>query len=105
MIFMNKYILLFLMVNVVSQISLSQGIKINKSRIKFQAEVQVGPLDGQRGTYIQLQSVNGVSYKGYFLGIGTGLDYYFMRSIPLFLELKKNLFNKGNTPFIYADGG
>jgi hypothetical protein len=102
MIFMNKYILLFLIVNVISEISLSQS---NKSVIKFQAEVQIGPLDGQRGTYVQLQSVNGISYKGYFLGIGTGLDYYFMRSIPLFLELKKNLFNKANTPFIYADGG
>lgn len=93
------------MVNIISEISLSQGNKSNKPGIKFQAEVQVGPVDGQRGTYMQLHSVNGISYKGYFLGIGTGLDYYFIRSIPLFLEVKKNLFNKSNTPFIYADGG
>src|SRR5881227_3562178 len=99
---MLKYILLFLMVNVISQISISQGNKSNNSGIKFQGEVQVGPLDGQRGTYMQLQSVNGISYKGYFIGLGTGLDYYFMRSIPLFLQLKKKLLNKNNTPFIYA---
>jgi hypothetical protein len=93
------------MVSILSEISLSQSNNRNKSLIKFQGEVQIGPIDGERGTYMQLQSVNGISYKGYFLGIGTGLDYYFMRSIPLFLELKKNLFNKPKTPFIYADGG
>jgi hypothetical protein len=102
---MNKYILVFLIASIISEISLSQVNKINKSTIKFQGEAQLGSIDGERGTYIQLQSINGISYKGYFLGIGTGLDYYFMRSIPLFLELKKNLFNKAKTPFIYADGG
>lgn len=45
----------------------------------------VGLLEGQRGTSFSLSTIHGVYAKKMFAGIGTGLDYYGIRTIPLFL--------------------
>ncbi len=71
----------------------------------FQSILNIGLLEGQMGGDFQIQTVNGFQYKGWFAGIGTGVDYYRFRSIPLFLDIRKNITNKNLTPFIYADGG
>jgi hypothetical protein len=71
----------------------------------FQSLLQGGLLDGAAGPSWQLQTINGIYYKTWFAGIGVGLDYYTMRTIPLFLDLRKDIFRKGRTPFLYADGG
>ena len=54
---------------------------------------------------MQLQTVQGIRYGKWFAGIGAGLDYYHMRTIPLFLDIRREFFNKKNAPFLYADGG
>jgi len=74
-------------------------------RVGFTSINQVGILEGDNGSAFQLQTINGVKYRSWSAGIGVGLDYYYLRSIPLFLDLRRNLWNKTNTPFIYADGG
>jgi len=61
--------------------------------------------EGENGSAFLIQTINGVRYKTWSAGIGAGLDYYFVRSIPLFLDLRKDILNKKNTPFVYADGG
>ena len=33
------------------------------------------------------------------------MDYYYERSIPVFLDLRKKIFDKLSAPFLYADGG
>lgn len=73
--------------------------------VRFHSTNQVGLIQGQIGSALLLQSINGIQYQTCLVGIGLGLDYYKKRSVPLFLELRKNLFSKNNTPFIYADGG
>ncbi|MBC7826698.1 MAG: hypothetical protein H7122_03045 [Chitinophagaceae bacterium] len=71
----------------------------------FQSLLQVGLLEGASGPSWSLQTVNGIYYKSWFAGIGGGLDYYTMRTIPLFLDVRKELFRKTRTPFLYADAG
>ena len=62
-------------------------------------------MEGETGSAFQIQTVNGLKYKTWFAGIGTGLDYYRFRTIPLFLDFRKYLFDKPGSPFIYADAG
>jgi hypothetical protein len=37
--------------------------------------------------------------------VGTGIDYYQFRSIPLVLDIRKKILAKENTPFAYAAAG
>jgi hypothetical protein len=66
---------------------------------------QEGIVTGESGTVLQLQLINGIRYKTFFAGAGAGLDYYYERSIPVFLDLRKKIFDKLSAPFLYADGG
>ena len=71
----------------------------------FQSILQGGFLEGASGPSWNAQTINGMYYQGWFAGIGVGLDYYMMRTVPAFLALRKDLFHKRATPFLYADGG
>lgn len=75
------------------------------SSVRFSSLVQAGALYGGNGTKLGLQLINGVRYKTYFLGIGAGLDFYYERSVPVFLSAHKLVRNRNNTPFFYADAG
>ncbi|MBO9203601.1 MULTISPECIES: PH domain-containing protein [Niastella] len=65
----------------------------------------VGIITGAKNNFYQLQTINGIRYKTWFAGIGVGVDPYFRTSYPLFLDLRKNIFKKSSTPFLYADVG
>lgn len=74
-------------------------------QISFSSINGVGLLTGQSGQAAILQSINGVKTSKWFAGVGTGIDYYGTRSIPLFLDVRHTLGNKTKSPFFYADGG
>ncbi len=65
----------------------------------------VGILYGSNKSKIQAQTIHGLQYRGWFAGVGGGIDDYFQQSIPIFLDVRKSILNKPNTPFVYADGG
>lgn len=65
----------------------------------------VGGAAGKINSGFTLQTINGVRYKTWFLGVGAGLDTYQDLTYPLFASLRKSLFNKRNTPYVYAGGG
>jgi hypothetical protein len=76
-----------------------------QKKFDFHSHNTVGLLEGENGSAFQLQSVNGFQYKTWFAGIGTGLDYYYFRSVPLFLSLQKDVWQKNRTLFFNVDGG
>ena len=76
-----------------------------KNSYRFQSNMQFGLLEGEQGSAFQLQTINGVQHKTWFAGLGVGLDYYHTRSIPLFLNVRKEIFKGEKTPFVYASGG
>ena len=84
-----------------------QFVSVAQKTIKpvFTSISQVGIGWGATGDALQLQTINGVSFKTYSAGIGIGLDYYWERTVPLFIDLRKNIFSKKQTPFVYADLG
>ena len=74
-------------------------------KIKFSSINQVGLLSGSSGEAFMLQTINGLKKDKWFAGAGTGLDFYRERTIPLFLAIRRDLINRINTPFVYADAG
>ena len=72
---------------------------------RFQSINSVGLLEGQAGSAFQLQTVNGARYFSWFAGIGVGLDNYRLRTIPIFLDVRKEFGNSSNKFFVYADAG
>jgi hypothetical protein len=71
----------------------------------FSSINQAGILNGAKGAYYQLQSINGIKYKTWFAGVGVGIENYFRTGIPVFLDVRKFLLEKSAAPFLYADVG
>lgn len=80
-------------------------MKAQRKGLKLQSVVQAGLLEGEAGSALQLQAIERVRYRTWSAGIGAGLDYYGIRTIPLFLDIRKAFGSKEKTAFVYADGG
>lgn len=76
-----------------------------KGRIKFNSISQVGLMAGGSTNGLHVQSVNGIRIETFSVGAGSGIDYYHFKTIPLFIDLRKNLWNRKQTPFMYLDIG
>ena len=77
----------------------------NNRKLTFTSINQFGIAWGGTDDALQLQTINGVAYKTYSAGLGIGLDYYWERTVPLFIDLRKNILPREKTPFFYVDGG
>ena len=93
----NYLFLLFMFCNLVLQ--------AQNHKIKFSSINTAGWLKGETRSVAQFQTVNGVRYSTFFAGIGVAADPYYFKTVPLFVDLRKNLFNKNRTPFVYLDAG
>ena len=76
-----------------------------QSTLKFFNNTMVGLLAGSSSSSWQLEAVNGLSYKTYSAGLGIGVDHYYYKTIPLFVDVRKNIFDRKETPFLYLDLG
>lgn len=76
-----------------------------QSKFRFGNSTQIGLLSGSSKSAIQLQTINGISYKTFFVGAGIGIDNYYFKTTPLFADVRKNIFEKNQTPFVYLDAG
>jgi hypothetical protein len=76
-----------------------------QSKFRFGNSTQIGLLSGNSKSAVQLQTINGISYKTFFAGAGIGIDNYYFKTIPLFAGVRKNIFEKNQTPFVYVDAG
>ena len=80
-------------------------VQAQEKGLKFQSLVQGGLLEGEQGSALQLQTINGINFKTWSAGVGVGLDYYHTRSIPLFLDVRKAFSTQKKTAFLFASGG
>jgi len=83
----------------------ASGITQTKTKIKFTSINEMGILAGESYAEIQLQTINGVSYKNFLAGIGLGMDDYYQRTFPLFVDLRKRFSKKQSAPFVYGNVG
>lgn len=72
---------------------------------QFHSIVNIGLLEGQTGSSFQLQTISGTQYKSWFGGIGLGLDFYRYRTIPLFIDIRREFGKSSNKLIVYADMG
>lgn len=75
-----------------------------KQRIHFNSINSGGIIIGKTASYGLFQTVNGITYKKWFGGLGAGYDYHYYTSIPAFVDVRRFLDRKGNI-FIYSDLG
>lgn len=79
--------------------------QITNAKLLYSSINQVGLLTGNRGEAFSVQTINGIKKARSFAGLGVGLDFYGMRSFPLFFDFRRDLSLKKNTPFVYGDAG
>jgi hypothetical protein len=96
-------IALIILIFISANISAQQATAIKL--LQFHSINNIGLLEGQTGSAFQLQTINGVQYKSWFTGVGLGLDYYRYRTIPLFIDVRKEFGKTKSKFFMYADGG
>lgn len=102
----TKILQVLLCVSIPFVMNAQQAAKKSNCGCSFSSVNQVGLTEGSAGASFQVQSINGFRYKTWFAGVGLGLDHYRYRTIPLFFDVRKDLFkNKLNTPFVYGDIG
>lgn len=65
----------------------------------------VGLINGSDGASVSLQTMLGLYLRHTFTGIGVGLDYYRMRSVPIFVDLRYEFAKTNSCFFVYADAG
>jgi hypothetical protein len=76
-----------------------------QSKISFSSQNYAGLLEGEYGSKFQLQTINGFTYKNWFAGLGTGIDWYYRRSIPAFVSVSKSFLKKESRSFFITAGG
>lgn len=82
---MKKHLLL------VAGCVLCGALAFGQAKLKFRSDNYLGFSAGELGSYGRVQTVNGVATGPWFLGLGTGLDYYRYRSVPIFLSLTRDI--------------
>lgn len=101
-----KKLCCFIYILFASVVLFAQDVVVNnKMKMPFGSINTVGILEGQKGTAFQLQTINGLHYNSWFAGLGLGMDYYHFKSIPVFLDVRKKLFNTAVPLYVYADAG
>lgn len=88
-----------------ASVVVAQQKNVKQKDLRFHSITQAGLLAGSSEGQLLLQTTNGVKYKTWFAGAGVGLDYYQVRSIPVFIDLRRNIIDRPQSPFVYADAG
>ena len=76
-----------------------------KEKIHFTSNSSLAILVGGSGEGANVQTINGIRYKKWSTGIGIGIDWYGIRSIPLVLDVRRFFTDKKNTGFVYGNAG
>ena len=84
---------------------LSAGTLSAQKKYGFKSQNFAGVLEGKEKTAFQFQTINGCSCGNWFVGVGTGIDGYLYRSVPLFLSINRDFLLAKKNFFLSLDGG
>lgn len=73
---------------IICLLSISAGLQA-QNKPRFSTQNTVGLLIGGSDNAPQFQTINGVAYHNWYTGIGAGIDWYYQRSIPVFLSVNR----------------
>jgi hypothetical protein len=72
---------------------------------KYSGSFEAGVTNGNFETNAYLNTSHGLAVSSWYLGFGSGVDYYRFRTIPVFAEMRKEFSKKNTRPFIQLAGG
>jgi hypothetical protein len=72
---------------------------------KYSGSVEAGVTNGNYETDAFVNTSHGFMLKGWFIGLGTGVDYYRFRTVPVFAEMRKEFSDKNIRPLIQVAAG
>jgi hypothetical protein len=75
-----------------------------QKKMQFSSQNYIGLLTGASSTHLEVQTINGITKGKWFGGIGTGINWYYERTIPVFLFTERALQIKKNKG-IYLSAG
>ena len=103
---MKKIVIFFAVIINMQAVFAQEGKSaFKKEKLVFRSFNTVGLLYNTESIHIGAQSVNGFSKKGTFIGLGAGVDWYGISSLPIFLDLRQQIKWGKNTFFVYGDLG
>lgn len=102
--FYKKYLLTGLLCASMIKNGMAQGEKLSH-RLSFHSINNIGLLNGTSGHAFQMETINGMQYGKWFGGLGIGIDEYRFRTIPLFIDLRKEMGKSIHRWFLFADAG
>ncbi len=76
-----------------------------QTRYQYQGNFELGLVNGGSGAHGFLHTSHGIGRGNWTLQLGTGIDYYRFRTIPVFLDLKKQFGKKSTRVFGMVSGG
>jgi hypothetical protein len=76
-----------------------------QKKIRYSGSVEGGILKGSNPANGFVFTTHGITYNQYTFSIGSGIDFYTFRSIPLFVDVKRRFSNKAIVPFVQASAG
>jgi len=105
----KTFLILLSLVSIISGITAQEIKKVQKDSFRekkiFSSQISTGIVEGEQNTNFHVEILNGIRYKTWFGGIGAGLDYYYYRSIPVYLSGIKYLSPRNHSFFIQGDVG
>ncbi len=100
-----KSIILFLCLSMVFCAVAQEKTTQAAKPFQFKTILQSGLLIGSTAEAASFQVINGLSFGNWYTGIGTGMDFYVQRGVPLFADLRYNFSKQRKSFFMYADAG
>jgi len=85
-------------------IAVSVSAQVKPIKSNFYLLPQIALLNGDHSASGQVQVAGGFEKNGWGFGIGTGIDYYKVRTVPVFADLRKS-FGKNSAVFSYLNIG
>lgn len=77
-----------------------------QQKSRFSSQTYAGLIVGETYSDLQVQTINGIKWNKWFGGIGTGIDWHYFRTVPVFASVNRDLLKKGkNTLLVTADAG
>ncbi|HEX6915903.1 MAG TPA: hypothetical protein VF145_11715 [Chitinophagaceae bacterium] len=82
------------------------GITVGQRiRPQYSAGIHGGIANGEVGGNGWVATTQGIQQNGWFLGAGAGIDFYRFRSIPVFVEGRREFGLRSIRPMIYCSAG
>ena len=95
----------YLFLLIIMVLSLEKSMAQTKAAVRFNSYNSLGILVGKSPAAFTAQTVNGLQFKKWFAGVGFGIDNYSMKTLPLFVDVKREFTFKKAKFFLYADAG